>query len=500
VRLSPPAQAVHAGEEGAPGWTRDRSDTRVWQEPWRGWGFCRFELGNAPGTELVIERVAPSSAAAMPAAVAWPRGPVEVELPDPHFVRSLEAQLAHLAMSTVGAESRPGEPWNYPLFWMRDGAYVLAALARAGLDEPVRQLAGPVAERDFPGGFGPEADAPGLALWALGVASEHLGDSRFDRALWPHVQRKAGLIVAMLEAREPIHEPIDGPIVPTVRGRSDLTLVAEPSRDGLIVGRMDFGRPILFVNAVSHAGLLAAAGFAERVGDASLAARWRERANELQAAWIRAFAGPELDEERSFVASLHPSPIAAPIATRFSDAFARFWEARHAPDGAPLEPVLWTYFEAAQAHQWLALGRPERAAGVLRWLFAHQTSPGLYTWWEGEGEENGFGRWEGVRGWVDPPHVTPHYWTAAEVLLLQLATLGRIDEASHERPLVVGAGIAPEWFSHPLAVRGLPLPGGSVDWTWDGREARVLLHGATRAVRLGPAFPTDARLEVVPAP
>jgi hypothetical protein len=100
---------------------------------------------------------------------------------------------------------------------------------------------------------------------------------------------------------------------------------------------------------------------------------------------------------------------------------------------------------------------------------------------------------------VDPPHVTPHYWTAAEMLLLQLAMLGRIDEAAPQRPLIVGAGIPAEWLAHPLAVRGLPLPGGSADWSWDGRAVGVVLRGAERPVRLGPAFPPGTDLEVVRA-
>ena len=36
----------------------------------------------------------------------------------------------------------------------------------------------------------------------------------FDRWLWPHVQRKASLILEMASATEPLRKPYSGPIVP----------------------------------------------------------------------------------------------------------------------------------------------------------------------------------------------------------------------------------------------------------------------------------------------
>lgn len=43
-------------------------------------------------------------------------------------------------------------------------------------------------------------------------------------------------------------------------------MLAKPSHDGLIVGRVGDEWPSLYVNAVSYRGLLAAAEFAERLG------------------------------------------------------------------------------------------------------------------------------------------------------------------------------------------------------------------------------------------
>ncbi len=137
-------------------------------------------------------------------------------------------------------------------------------------------------------------------------------------------------------------------------------------------------------------------------------------------------------------------------------------------------------------------GQSERAWQTLRWFWDHQASPGLYTWWEGRGEENTFGHWEQVRGWVDPPHVTPHYWTAAEMLLLQLDMLAYGNPAGE---IVIGAGVRPEWISRPVSARGLLTRFGPLEWFWDGKGMGVKVSGKA-AVRLGPAFPPGAAVEM----
>ena len=124
------------------------------------------------------------------------------------------------------------------------------------------------------------------------------------------------------------------------------------------------------------------------------------------------------------------------------------WNKLREEQGGFRETPLWTYFDIAEAHQWLFLGRPECTWLTLHWYWDHQVLLGLYTWWEGSGEENTFHLWEQVRGWLKPPYVTPHYWTAAETLLLQLDMLAYVDESKGGAPsLAVGAGIPPDWCS-----------------------------------------------------
>src|SRR5207247_11338759 len=136
-------------------------------------------------------------------------------------------------MGGVGKNgARPGDPSHCRVNWLRDGAYVITALARAGQLELAKQLARPFAEQDFFGGFGSEADGPGLALWALEEVGARVQEIEFDRWLWPHARRKAQLILAMLSATAPLRERYFGPIVPPHRNRDDLGFVCDAARHG----------------------------------------------------------------------------------------------------------------------------------------------------------------------------------------------------------------------------------------------------------------------------
>ena len=496
VRTTPPPSAVRMGEEGMDHWTLPRLDASPLTH-WTGdsgWGYAVLELAPALSWRIEIEDSHPMPQPGL--RYETTRSSLRLSLPDPRFAASLDAQVAHLMMGLVGRETRPGEPTNYPLAWLRDGAYTVVALARSGQLDPARQLVTYFAEHDFFGGFGPEADAPGLALWAIEEVSVRARDHEFDEWLWPHVFRKAEFILEMLETRQPIRQQVRGPIVPEHWNDEELSLVCDPARDGLIVGRMDHHRPLLFVNAVSYRGLRSAAALAERQEHRQDAARWRKRANELQQAWVRAFKPPESDNERTYISGLWPTWVAAPERETFQRGLESRWKKLREEDGSYRETPLWTYFEIADAHQGLFLDQPDRTWATLRWFWDHQASAGLYTWWEGKGEENTFGLWEAVRGWVNPPHVTPHYWTAAEMLLLQLDMLACVDEAASEPTVVIGAGVPADWLNRPLSVRDVSTRLGQIDWTWKDGTVGVVVRGARCKVRLGPAFAPDTRLQV----
>jgi hypothetical protein len=460
----------------------------------RPYGYARYRLLPRQEYWLEIEDAFQPPQSSLPPSRG--RSSLKLSLPDPRFEECLNAQVAQLLTGLVGNETRPGEPNHYPLNWLRDGAHVIAALARAGQLEVAQELCVPFAAQDFFGGFGAEADAPGLALWALEEVAVRVRDRDFDSGLWPHVVRKAELIQLMMSTKEPIRRPFVGPVVPRHEGKPDLDLVCEAARDGLIVGRMDWHRPLLYVNAVSYGGLMSAATMAERLGRPEAGA-WKQSAASLRSAWERALRTAEAANERTAVCGLHPTWVAGDREA-YTAVLEPRWAAQYDAKGGLRSIPLWTYFTLAEAHQWLFLGRPQRAWTAMDWFWSNQASAGLYTWWEGEGEENAFGRWAGVRGWVNPPHVTPHYWTAAEMVMLQLDALACVEPTGGEPILHVGLGIPSWWLEGSLRVEGMSTSLGIMDWEWSKGRLTVRLPRQAVQVKPGPGFPANAVLRVKP--
>jgi hypothetical protein len=118
------------------------------------------------------------------------------------------------------------------------------------------------------------------------------------------------------------------------------------------------------------------------------------------------------------VSALWPSGIGVNSKALLARLMSERWRRLRRTDGAFRRTPLWTYFSLAEAHNWLELGDRSKAEETLQWFLAHQSSPGFYTWWEGDGGENTFHLWNQARGSAKPLSVTPHYRTAAEMALL----------------------------------------------------------------------------------
>ena len=450
-----------------------------------GWGFAHVEPS---GKTLTVNIRDTGPLFASPLAHGPVRSGLQMDLPDRAFADSLNAQAAHLLMGFVGQQTCPGEPTNYPLAWERDGAYAVVAMGRCGQLATARQLARYFAENDYFGGFGAEGDAPGSAIQAVVQVALMTGDKEFLQEIWPHLQRKVVLIEEMLRAKDAIHKPWLGPIVPHHQTRPDIPVICQAAKDGLIVGNMDLHFPVLYINAFSHRGLILASQAAGLLGKTEEASHWLELARGIREAWLRHFADAEYRNDRTFMSSLWPTWMAQPDYQPLRQRLQERWEKTLGEGQYPKRP-LWTYFTAAEAHQWLFLDRPDRVWSTLRYFWSNQCSPGLYSYWEGNGEENAFKEWVNLRGWVKPPHVTPHYWTAAEMLLLQLDMLAYVDESQAAPTLVVGGGVPAEWTKKSMSVRGMQTVLGEVDWIWDGQKMEVIWHGAkSYPVRTGVAF------------
>ena len=491
LTVEPPPRAVHLGDERDPGWkTSHTAQTSVVSQD--GWAFARLELDRSRRAVVTLDLAAAGQSPA-----ARVDAPLRLDVPDDDFVRSLQAQVAHIEMGLVGGETRPGD-LSYPAPWPRDAAYSLVALARVGRLDDARPLATVLAERDFFGGFGPEADAPGLALWALEEVAGVLDSREYDAWLWPHARRKAELILSMLTTPRTLHRPAMEPIMPGFRSHPDLTLVAEPPSDGLVMGRVDWERPALYVSAISYRGLLDAARLADRLGERADAVRWQAAAEGLRGAWVRGLASAnESHDQHAFASGLWPTKVAIAATDAYRRKLDQRFLVRRDHDGGYRSTVRSVHVEVAEAHQWLFLARGDRVWSTLRWLWSHQASPGLYTWWRHAEKDTAdpFHRWNHVRGWVRPTHLTPDAWSAAEVLLLQLDMLGYAEDAT-EPTIVIGGGVPRSWLDRPLSARGIHTRLGAIDWTWDTRTLNVVVRGRPARVRPGDAFGADAGVRV----
>jgi hypothetical protein len=389
---------------------------------------------------------------------------------------------------------------------LREATYIIVALVRAGETDLAQRLAAAIALDDFVGTGGSEADAPGLAIWALDEVAKQDPEGAFGQEIWPHVERKLQIILEMLQARSPIYQPFVGPVAAHLRSKpyAELSAVAQRAQGGLIRGRHSLDQPLFFVNAVSYLGLRHAAALAERLGYVERA-RWiRERAAALRRAFRAALSKhPDRGSALTAAAGLWPSLIADADAGGYAALLEQRWARLRTPHGAFQSRPERTYLDVAEAHQWLRLDRSDRVWATIEWLFAHQSSPGLFTWWEQEEDAGGSsGRWPEVRGWLAPTDATPHYWTAAEMALLQLEMLALerpmgTGEGCADMEIVLGAGVPRAWISRPISVRGVRLGCGRVDWRWDGRSAVVNWQGdAHGEIRLGSAFPADATIQL----
>ncbi len=488
VNAEPAVKAVYLGTEESAGWKSDkvvekRSRSRT------GWCYARFEVGDTGELTLRIRDTQPQFRSAL--SYSGTRPTVVCDLPDKRFEASLQSQVANLMMGYVGRQTCPGEPTNYPLAWERDGAYSVMAMARCGQLAAAKDLSVYFAENDFFGGFGAEGDAAGSQIGMLVEVASLLNDAEYNRWIWPHVQRKAGTIFEMLNAKGPIVREWVGPVLSDTPQEHT---ICKAARDGLIVGSMDHHFPILYVNAVSYRGLKQAAKLADLLGKQVEAKRYREVASQIREAWLKGFETSEAENERTYMSGIWPTWMVKPDFEPYIEAMGK----RNFGKSETLsERPLWTYFTVGEAHQWLFIGRMEPIWRTLRYFWENQCSPGLYTYWEGSGEENTFGLWPGYRGWVKPRYVTPHYWTASEMLLLQLDMLAYADESGDAPVLVVGGGIPAEWAKHPMSVKGLHTNIGRVDWRYANDEVTVDFYtNGKYAVRAGASFAEDTKVKV----
>jgi hypothetical protein len=484
ITCDPLPNLVSLGHEGDGNWMGAPSATREWTGS-DGWGYARLELkGKREWKITVQDSIVVTTSLRFNRTRALP----VINVPDPTFNACLEAQTAQLLMGATGWEIRPGDPCQYPYFWLREGAAGMVALTQAGHVETARQLARPLAEIDFQSGAGSEADGPAVTLWALEEVAARLRNPQFDQWLWPHILRKAELLWKLRQVVGPFRRPVSSPVIAAYTNRPGLDLVSEAAVNGLIQGRVDSQFPVLYVNAMAYLGLLSASELAIRLGNTAEAVPWHGTAEEIRRAWEISMRSAEAEGDWVFTRGAWPAWVVTDY-REYGRLLEARWQLRNNAEDEPIQIPSQTPNTIAEAHQWLALGRPVKAWNMFQWFLKHQSSPGLYSWWKGLGTEDNYFRWDQIRGWVKPIQNTPSYWSAAEMLMLQLDMLAMLDESGPQPILVIGAGIPREWLNKPMSARGLSTRLGMIDWAWQGFQMHVYVHGLRCPVRLGANFP-----------
>ena len=449
-----------------------------------GWVFAKVEIDKS-FKSLIIKDTRPVFNSPLPYAKTVAQ--ITVEMPDKRFKDALDAQIANLMMGYIGSQTHPGEPVNYPLAWERDGAYSLMAMAKSGNIHTARELAVYFAENDFFGGFGAEGDAPGSAIGALAEVALIIDEQEFYQWLWPHISRKLAIIDEMINAEDDIYKDYIGPLAPRLLNE-DLKrreLIARKKVDGLINGTMDLHFPTLYINAVSYRGLIQASRLALKLNKKDISDQCLEKAKKIKAAWHQVFGQEKYDNERNFMIGVWPSWITNKDNSKYVEAFVGRRNALWS-NGVPKNRPLWTYFNAAEAHQALFIEKPEITWETMHYFWNNQCSPGLYTYWEGDGEENSFGGWEKCRGWLKPKYITPHYWIASEMALLQLDMLVYFDESGDQPVLVVGGGVLKEWINDMMKVENFKTKFGTVSWYYEKNKMKVTVQGAKQKYEVKP--------------
>lgn len=414
--------------------------------------------------------------------------PMRLNLPDQRFTDAFFAQLAHLYMFTVDDEPRI-TPVSYPLWWLRDGAYVVNALDKAGFHDFTHRAVMRVADRDAFGGFGAEGDAPGEGIWIL---SEHYLMNRsldFLRDAYPHIERKADMLLKMLTTTVPIKRHSDSR-TPANALAPDSDLMCLPADDGMIIGRMDGHFPIMWINGFAYLGLKRAALCAEALGlDGS---HYATAADELQKTLVRKV--PELfsKNDRNPNSAFWPTGWASRDDKNIQEGYEGFWNTVRCPDGVYTREPLWTYFEAGQAHNYMLFGQRDRTWITIDHFLNTHTAPGLYTYSEGNSDENSSLLWQRTRGWDHISYVTPHGWTAAELFLLLRDCLAREDGEK----LIIGSGVPTAWLTTDFEVSDLPTHFGRLSFKYGAADKTLEVHverPPSGGIQLD--FPSSVKLE-----
>ena len=402
------------------------------------------------------------------ASEAWQAAlPARVIAPDARIPLAWERCAAHILAAMECGLPRIGAV-NYPVLWLRDCVIVLRALDFMGRPDLARIGNDYLAPMLFSGGFGAESDAPGEGIWSLVSHARITGDWNWCREHYPLIRQRAEWIERMLTATGIIRTVTENRS-PGCRNTPGGSILCLPAQNGLIHGRMDFHSPDFYINCWAVAGLRLASEAARRAGDAARDARWSALAQEVDARIARHLL-PGYGNPRDAAVAPYPTGALHNHRAVLAEKIAAWYRAnRVTPEQARKPEPLWTYFEAAQAHNAFLAGLREESWVSMQGMLAAGGTwdagafiEGTNTGWEvlpyGDGAQR--------RGWLHPARALggnmPHNWTSAEVLAWIRDAL--VDEEGDG--LVLGRGVPRAWMQPGarFGVTNMPTERGKVSY------------------------------------
>jgi hypothetical protein len=428
--------------------------------------------------------------------------PARIFAPDPRVALAWERSAWHLLAAMENGQPRIGAV-NYPNFWLRDGIIILRALDLIGRHDLARLGCDWLAPQEFAGGFGVEGDAPGEGVYALVAHARITRDRAWLVEQWPFIKRRICTYERMLAATAPLRVPSDGRM-PWLQNGPGGAVLALAARNGLAHARMDHHCPDFFINCWGQAALALGADAAAAAGDHAEAERLAALARVIDQR-IATHLLPHFDSNsRDTIITPWPSGALAQHRDELTQRFATaYCQRRLHADGSRKAEPLWTYFEAAQAHNAILLGLVEEGWTSLNGMLAAPQGP-----WDtgafGEGRPGGqehlpFGNHHPgpcgaeARGWLDRETAVagnlPHNWTSAEVLAALRDSLVQ----ERDGRLALGAGVPRAWrvpgarFGATRLPTDLGLVSFSIEITADGNARLAAYDGPTDPVLALPA-------------
>jgi hypothetical protein len=384
------------------------------------------------------------------------------------LVDTLRTALAHVLMSRDGPALKPGTR-SYARSWIRDGAMMVAALARMGEIDAAREFVDWFAGYVFESGKVPccvdsrgadpvtENDSHGQYLYAVAEVWRRTRDHTFLARHWPTVRRVVDYLERLRQSergernREPGREHLFGLLPPSIshEGYSDKPAYSYWDNFWTLRGYRD------------------AVVLALMRGEAELALRWHRMREEFErevAASIEAAARhhrvgfiPGSADRGDFDATattIALDPAQANLPRALLDAtFERYWgNARARAQGGTWKD--YTPYELRSVGALVRLGRPERAHAMLDFFLADRRPAGWNQWAEVV-----------MREFRQPNFLgdMPHAWVGSDFIRSALDLFAYESEA--DMSLVIGGGWKPEWLAEGLAVRGLSTAYGTLDFS-----------------------------------